>query len=96
MDELLYEEMSEEQRKLVEEFEAKQKALNEEKEKYRKNLELEMKKLALKWRIYVLATIKNLPNLSKRVRTLDTQELYILRLTLLLLEKEDDAAQLSN
>ena len=99
MDELLYEEMSEEQRKLVEEFEAKQKALNEEKEKYRKNLELELKKIHSEIADFCASYDQKLAEfIETRSRTLEaifTQELYILRLALLLLEKEDDAAQLS-
>ena len=82
-----------------EEFEAKQKALNEEKEKYRKNLELEMKKLHSEVADICTSYDQKLAEfIETRSRTLEaifTQELYILRLTLLLLEKEDDAAQLS-
>ena len=98
MDELLYEEMSEEQRKLVEEFEAKQKALNEEKEKYRKGLELELKKIRSEIaEMCANYDVKLAEFIEIRSRTMEavlTQELYILRLALLLLEKEDDTAQL--
>ena len=98
MDELLYEEMSEEQRKLVEEFEAKQKALNEEKEKYRKNLELEMKKLHSEVADICTSYDQKLAEfIETRSRTLEAIFSRIIHSTtsLVLLEKEDDAAQLS-
>ena len=53
MDELLFDEMSEDQIKMLEDFEARQKALLEEKEKYRKGLELELKKLDRMCQIFV-------------------------------------------
>jgi WD40 repeat protein len=98
MDELLYEEMSDEQRKLVEDFEAKQKALTEEKEKYRKGLELELKKI--KGEVSeICASHDDKLKAFRQVKTryqeaILTQELYCLRLSLLLLEKEDDASQM--
>ena len=100
MDELLFEEMSDEQKKEVEEFEAKQKALLEEKEKYRKGLELELKKLKTE----VLELCRNfdeqLAGLQElRVATqmmLYVQELYILRLAVSVSERDDDLKQLDS
>jgi cilia- and flagella-associated protein 43 len=91
--------MSEEQRKILEDFEARQKALLEEKEKYRKGLELELKKLrqdvadicrGVDEKIMELFVLKMATQMQVHV-----QELYSLRLVLVLMEDEDDKRELS-
>jgi len=91
MDELPYEEMSEEQKKLLEEFEEKQKGLIEEKEKHRKALELELKKLTTE--IQDIARqfderVEGLHDMYLHVSTaIATQELYIFRLARSVMQK---------
>ena len=98
MDELLFEEMSEDQKKILEEFETRQKSLLEEKEKYRKGLELELKKLrqdisdlcrSVDEKIGDLLSLKMATQMQVHV-----QELYSLRLVLVLMEDEDDKREL--
>jgi hypothetical protein len=98
MDELLFEEMSEEQKKMLEDFESRQKALLEEKEKYRKGLELELKKIkqdisdickGVDEKISSLLELKMATQMQIHV-----QELYSLRLVLVIMEEEDDKKEL--
>ena len=98
MDELLFEEMSDDQKKILEDFESRQKILLEEKEKYRKGLELELKKIKsdisdvcryVDEQIQDLLTLKMATQMQVHV-----QELYSLRLVLVLMEDEDDKKEL--
>ena len=99
MDVLSEEEMTVEQRKEVEEYEVSMKAIAEALEKQRKALELELKKL----RSEVIELIKTFDEkvlrtegLRNRIQfSISTQELYIARLGLSIMRKEDCLADLN-
>ena len=84
---------------MLEDFEARQKALLEEKEKYRKGLELELKKLRTDVSELCRYVDERVSELFKlRISTqmqIYVQELYSLRLVLVLMEEEDDTRELS-
>lgn len=94
MDELTFEEMSEEQRAELEQFEAKQKAMIEEKEKQRKALELELKKLTTEISDSSRLFDEKVDDLHeaflRTAKAVHTQELYLLRLSLSVMQKAAD------
>jgi len=98
MQELTFEEMTDEQRKELEEFNAMQKALEEEREKHRKALELELKKLRIDVNEVCKAFDEKVKEIADyRVLTMNvvvTQELYMIRLAVGLMEREDAKIQM--
>jgi WD40 repeat protein len=99
MDELTFEEMSEEQRKELEEFEQKQKTLIEEKEKHRKALELELKKLTTDISDISRLFDEKVQGLHmKYLRTVEAttcQDLYTLRLSQSVMRRAADQKALA-
>eukprot|EP00742_Colponemidia_sp_Colp-10_P004312 GILJ01004600.1.p1 GENE.GILJ01004600.1~~GILJ01004600.1.p1 ORF type:complete len:1711 (-),score=393.32 GILJ01004600.1:88-5118(-) len=94
MDTLSAEEMTEEQRNMLKEFEAKGKTLQEEKEKYKKTLDAELKKLKADVADVCSKFDEKVQALFKAKLETDfgiyEQELYIIRLSLALLQEMDD------
>jgi len=94
MDELTFEEMSEEQRAELEEFEQKQKDMIEEKEKQRKALELELKQLTTQIADASRMFDEKVDELHeaylRTAKAIHTQEIFLLKLSLSVMQKAAD------